>query len=256
MFGIRFTVATYNLWATARWPEREAALRAFAGAIQPDILAVQELRPQTQAVLDEALADHARVDDSFAGWTQEGNVYWRADLFEKIAHGAEDVGIKEPLRRLFWVRLRPKGLDRAPGGLPETLLFSTAHFTWPGHPDEVGTGVNPRPEQARRAVAALERLAAPGEPVFIVGDFNEETHVARVLRDAGYRDSFRGRPPVPTHPAIPTARGTPQVIDWQFYRGPVRSMVSEVVEFYHGDLAPSDHKAVLAAYELLPMNSS
>lgn len=256
MFAIRFTVATYNLWATARWPEREAALRAFAAEIAPDILAVQELRPQTQAVLDEALPAHTRVDDPFPGWTQEGNVYWRADLFEKVAHGAEDVGIKEPLRRLFWVRLRLKGWDGRGRGLPETLLVSTAHFTWPGHPDEVNTGVNPRPEQARRAVAALERLAAPGEPVLIVGDFNEETHVVRVLKGAGYRDCFRGCPPPATHPAIPTAKGTPQVIDWQFYRGPVRSLVSEVVEFYHKDLAPSDHKAVLAAYELLPTNAS
>ena len=77
MFGIRFTVATYNLWAMARWPEREAALRAFAGAVQPDILAVQELRPQTQAVLDEVLADHAWFYDSFAGWTQEERVLAR-----------------------------------------------------------------------------------------------------------------------------------------------------------------------------------
>ena len=118
-------------------------------------------------------------------------MYWRADLFEKIVHGAEDVGIKVPRRGAsFGCACAPRS-DRAPGG-GQTLLFLMADFTWPGHPDEVGTGVNPRPEQARRAVAALERLAAPGEPVFIVGDFNEETHVAGACETQGIATPFGG----------------------------------------------------------------
>lgn len=242
MAALRFSLVTYNLWATARWPEREPALRKFAQEIAPDVLAVQEFRPETQAVLDEELTRHERVQDPFEGWTREGNIYWRADLFDLVEYGAEDVEIKEPLRRLFWTRLRARDSGK-------TLVVSTAHFTWPGHKDEVETGVNPRPQQAGRAAQALDRIARETEPVFIVGDFNEPTHVVRTLRNAGFKDSFRGNPHHPTHPAIPTAKGTHQVLDWQFYRGPVRVMASEVVEFFEGDLAPSDHKPVLAVYE-------
>jgi len=240
--GLRFSFVTYNLWNTERWPEREPALRGFLREIAPDILAVQELRAETRLVLDEELSGHRRVDDPFEGWTREGNIYWSDDLFELVEYGAEDVGIKERFRRLFWVRLRAKDTGR-------TLVASTAHFTWSGHKDEVETFVNPRPVQAQRAAEALARIAPGDEPVFIVGDFNESTHVVRVLRAGGFKDSFRGAAK-PTHPAVPTAKGTPQVLDWQFYRGPVRVMASEVIDFFAGDIAPSDHKPVLTVYEI------
>src|SRR5690606_13074408 len=100
----RFSLVTYNLWGTNRWPDREPALRSFLETMYPDILAVQELREQTRQVLDETLDRHARVDDPFEGWTREGNIYWRTDLFQMAEYGAEEIEIKEPLRRLFWVR--------------------------------------------------------------------------------------------------------------------------------------------------------
>jgi hypothetical protein len=64
----------------------------------------------------------------------------------------------------------------------------------------------------------------------------------------------------PTHPAAPTARpapnwrsthDTPVVIDWQFHRGAVEPVVSEVVDYFHDELAPSDHKPIITAYRLV-----
>src|SRR5690606_37395704 len=131
----RFVVATYNIWGVNRWPEREVALRGVLQDVRPDILALQEFRPETRDVIDEELHDFERVDDPFEGWTREGNVYWYKGLFDKVEYGAEDIGILETFRRLFWVRLRIVGTDR-------TLVVATAHYTWTGHKVERETHVN------------------------------------------------------------------------------------------------------------------
>ena len=65
-------------------------------------------------------------------------------------------------------------------------------------------------------------------------------------------DSFQalGRVPLPT--VVPIVRaGTPATIDWIFHRGPLRPMTSEAPDFRYGDIAPSDHKPVLATYRLV-----
>lgn len=85
-----------------------------------------------------------------------------------------------------------------------------------------------------------------------MGDLNDSANVIRRLRAADYVDSFTasGSPLAPTHPARPTANGTPQVLDWQFHRGPIRAMTSHVGEWFLDELAPSDHKPVVATYGL------
>ena len=241
----RFLLGTYNLWATNRWPERAEPLRSFLKTTFPDVLALQELRPETRQLLDETLDRHTRVEDPFEGWIREGNIYWRTDLFEQLEYGAEAIEIKEPLRRLFWVRLRHKS-----SGV--RLLVATAHLTWQGHPDEVQHHINPRPRQAALAAEALERLAKGVDGVFFVGDFNEATNAINVLRRAGFKDTFRDRGVLQptTHPAFSTPRSVPQVLDWQLYRGAVRVLAAEVVDFFAGEMAPSDHKPLLVVYEV------
>ena len=129
MFPTRLSIVTYNLWNTVRWPVREAALKQFVDLFQPDILCLQELRAETQSFLDQALPQHQRVADDLPGWTCESNIYWRSDLLEGVDHGAEDVGMLEEHRRLFWVRLQVRQPAR-------TIFVSTAHFTYQGHPKE------------------------------------------------------------------------------------------------------------------------
>ena len=240
----RFVVCTYNIWASNRWPEREAALRSFLDHHRPDILCLQELRPETRAVIDAVLNTHRRVDDPFEGWIRESNIYWNLDLFTRVEHGAEDIGMFEEKRRLFWARLQP-----AAEGMP-TVFIGTAHYTWSGNAQEKDGGVNPRYEQAQRTVEALNRLAPEAEPLIFMGDLNDYIHPLRILREGGLTDSFRalGRVPVPTIPAVPTANGTPQCIDWMLHRGPIHPMATGVVDFYTEDIAPSDHKPVITTY--------
>lgn len=245
-------VMTYNLWGTNLWPQREPALRALFATRDADLIAVQELSAETRDVLDDMLPNHRRVEDSFAGWTSSSNLWWRTDLFTMRDHGAHDIGARKT-RRLFWVRLTPAG-----GGPP--LLFATAHYTWPGDEQEERTGVNPRIAQARRTVAALDELAADG-PCLFVGDLNDHHHPVHVLRKAGFQDSFTalGRSGSPTSPVLPLIarpegddppKDIPKVIDFQFSRGPIRVRTSEVVQYFHHGVAPSDHRPVVATYSL------
>lgn len=257
---MRFIATTHNLWGRHRWPEREPALRAFLRMRSTDLYAVQELRPATRSVIDEELADHDRVDDSFAGWAEEGNIWWDRRRFDYLEHGAEDIGLtagtSRGLRRLFWVRLRPAG------GFPN-IVVATAHFCYPGNAQEIADHINPRIAQSQAVLSALSEIAEDGSPGLFMGDLNEAWHTLRVLRAGGLTDSFsalRLQPP-PTCPVGPARFGdpaesdptgdcAPRVIDFQLHRGPVRPLMCEVIDFFEGDLAPSDHRPVATAYAL------
>jgi exonuclease III len=251
MFPIRLSLVTYNLWNTQRWPERAPALKQFVEVYYPDVLCLQELRVETQSFLDGVLARHCRVHDALPGWTCESNIYWNADLLEELAHGAEDVGILEQHRRLFWVRLQPKGTER-------TIFVSTAHFTYQGNPREWETGLSPRVAQARRTVEALQRLVRQGEPAFFMGDLNDGVNPPRILRQAGYVQCFAalGQLSPPTCPCVPTKNLDigiylgDQTLDWLVANERARPVAAQVPHCFHGDIAPSDHWPVLAVYEI------
>lgn len=244
---LRFVVCTYNLWKAYRWPERQEPLRQFLQDHRPDILCLQELCPDTRDLIDQTLDSHQRVEDPFAGWLHEGNIYWNRELFSLLSYGAEEIGLLEPLRRLFWVRLRP-WITEAPD-----LLVTTAHYTWPGNALEQANMVNIRTTQAANTIEALERLAEPSEPLLFMGDLNDYYHPLRVLREGGLIDSFTGLGRIPqiTRPVLPTSRHTPEVVDWILHRGPLRPMTSEAVDFYIGDIAPSDHKPIVVTYRMV-----
>lgn len=245
---MRIVVMTHNLWADNRWPEREPALRALLRTRRPDVYAVQELRPATRDVIDSELPGHHRVEDDERGWSHESSIWWDAGLFTEVEHGALDIGIGVDEvhrdRRLFWVRLADR--DGA------TIIVSTAHFCFPGTRCELEEHVNPRIAQSEAAGAALAELGAPGEPVLFMGDLNESWHVLRLLHAAGLSDSYSalGIVPPPTWPTVPTwpQPTAPWVIDFQFHRGRIRALTTEVVDFFHGDIAPSDHKPVVTTY--------
>lgn len=245
---MRLVVMTHNIWADYRWPEREPALRALLRIRRPDIYAVQELRPATRAVIDDELPGHARVEDDDRGWSHESCIWWDRTRFTELEHGTRDIGLGvdefHQHRRLFWVRLIN------PEGLP--FLVTTAHFTYPGTKREIEEHINPRIAQSHAAAAALHDLASPDEPVLFMGDLNEAWHVLRILGEAGFTDSFSalGVVPAATWPTVPTwpSVSAPWVIDFQFHRGPIRVLTSEVVDFFAGDIAPSDHKPVVTTY--------
>lgn len=251
MFPTRLSLATYNLWNDTRWSQRKPALKRFLELFQPDILCLQELRAVTQSFLDETLPQHQRVHDELPGWTCEGNIYWHSDLLEEVEHGAEDIGILEEDRRLFWARLNLKGQDR-------TIFVGTAHFTYQGHPHERETGESPRVRQSQRTVEVLQKLVKEDEPAFFMGDLNDPLHPSLILHDAGYISCFAtlGIPCPSTFPCLPTKNVSPgtivmnQTIDWIVANQHARPLAAQVPHCYYDDVAPSDHWPVLAIYEI------
>jgi endonuclease/exonuclease/phosphatase family metal-dependent hydrolase len=247
----RFTAMSLNVWNTQRWPAREAPLRSLLTR-RPDVLCVQELRPPVEEVISSALSGHARITTDEPAWTVEGNIWWDADRFALLAHGAAPFGAIEPDRRLLWVRLRHAGTG-------EALVVANVHLTWLGGSDEVTTGVNPRLAQTQQVVGLLDEVAGDG-PCLIMGDLNDPAVPARVLRDAGFSDAWSalGVVPAATFPAFPLStegsRRPPHLpastLDWQFHRGAVAPQMTEVVDQPWRGIAPSDHRPVLTLYRL------
>lgn len=251
MIPTRLSIVTYNIWLTERWPARAPALERFLSLFAPDILCVQELQRPTQEFLDRLLKGHARVRDSFPGWTNESNIYWSDAMFEEIEHGAAQVGHLEPERRLFWARLRVKSSK-------QSIFVSTAHLTSPKHADETETGVSPRVKQLKRIAEALGWLVREGEPAFFMGDMNDAYHPQRVLAKAGFTSCFAalGMQSPPTFHCYPTAGiepGAPTVteaIDLIVANEHARALAASVPQCYAEGLAPSDHWPVQAIYQL------
>ena len=245
MAPFTFVAHTYNLWGTDRWTERRPSLERFLELHRPDVLCTQELTPEACDLISGTLPAMSRIDDPFEGWTREGNIFWNTDLFDVEEHGNADIGILVFPRRLFWARLRVK-----PTGT--TVLVATAHFDWIGNPRELTERINVRVEQAERTVEILDRLAHDEEPVLFMGDLNDDSHPLMVLREAGFTDSFMalGQTPVATHPALPMADCPPRIYDWMLHRGPIRPILTVVVDAYVGDLPGSDHKPVATTYRV------
>lgn len=257
MGPVTFVAMTYNVWGETYAEPRRPALTGLLRTRPPDLLAVQELRGWSRSVIDATLAGHERVRDDFGGWERQSNLWWRRDLFRAVDHGASEVGILAEDARLFWVRLRTTVQPA------RELVFSTAHLTWPGHPDERADGVNRRTAQAEAVVAELDWLAGADACIFTV-DINDIGAPLWVLGNAGYLDSFSalGRLSPPTHPVQPLPhtdqRGTrlsplmspAKAIDWLFSRGPLTVRSSEVVEFFLAGHAASDHRPVVGTYTL------
>jgi endonuclease/exonuclease/phosphatase family metal-dependent hydrolase len=244
---------TYNLWGDTHASQREPALRQFLRTRQPDLLATQELRPWSRAVVDEELNRCSRVHDSFEGWSHQSNLWWRDSLFECLDFGADDVGILDKNARLFWVRLRLLATGA-------TLVFATAHLTYPGHADERSDGISRRTGQAARIVERLRQIASQDSACVFTTDINDIGPANWEFGNGGFLDSFTvlGQHSPVTHPVVPMpftsqvgTRLSPlaspaKAIDWIFLRGDIACRSSEVADYFFEASAPSDHKAVLA----------
>ena len=248
---LRLSLITYNVWLTERWPARAPALQRFLTLFAPDVLCLQELQRETQEFLDRVLGDCARVQDPFAGWTNESNIYWKKALFEELEHGAEDIGHLEAERRMFWTRLQSKS--------SRTIIFvATAHLTSPRYGEESETGVSPRVRQLKRIADQLTRRVREGEPAFFMGDMNDAWHPQRILLQAGFVSCFAalGMQSPPTFQCYPTADVNPgertitEAIDLIAANKYARAIAASVPQCYAEGLAPSDHWPVQAIYEV------
>src|SRR5699024_10914636 len=128
---------------------------------------VQELHPDSTAVIDRALPGHDRVHGEEPGWKTRSNLWWNRDLFDLQEHGATDVGILHEDSLLFWAKLRSTVAPTAP-----VLTLASAHLTFPGHPVERETDRSPRTEQATAVGEALLELNVDGATLLCI-DIND-----------------------------------------------------------------------------------
>ena len=263
-----FSLMTYNLWKTqgkaTAWEVRRPILLNQLKKLDPDVLLDHELCPDIHDCIMEALPNHNYVTDpSVTGWAVEGNIYYRRSVFSEIEHGAEDIHQEEENRRLFWIRLQ------VDDNTQQTLFFSTAHFTWQGHPKERESDINLRKVQSKNTIGCLEQLKQDNQVQFFGGDLNESFWPKRILEGAGFIDCFSalGLPCIPTHPNRSSLAheevNADAALDWLFAKGHnVKPLLASVIknmtglssddpdERYRLAVVPSDHCPVLSVYRI------
>jgi endonuclease/exonuclease/phosphatase family metal-dependent hydrolase len=245
----RLIVATLNIRNLAdRWDERLPLLLADMGALQPDVIGLQEVVfPMQQDRLIGA-AGEGRYE-SLRGWA--GRPEYGNAILVRAPLAASDVERLDLGRNRSALRARlapAAGLD---------LLVAVTHL------HHVPADEAVRDEQAQ---ALLEWLAAapPSSAQVVVGDFNAEPDepAAARMRAAGYRSAFaeaNGADPAVTWPSGLVAPamdtdGVPGCLDYVWLLGDVR-VESARLAFDRpavGDatLYPSDHIGIAAKLQI------
>lgn len=269
----RISVMTFNMREfnnyPPNWPHRRLPMLQCLTTFTPDILCVHELHPLFHDVIVEALPCHAYVQDSFPGWQNESNIYWNSNLFNLLEYGITDIGMMEPLRRLFWVLLQIKAPKQTIRECQtserintQKILVATAHYTWEGHVEELTTNVNLRKQQAQRTAAALHSLQSkfndPHLAMLFMGDLNENFHPRRILSEAGFIDCFSALllPAPSTHPQRPSLPHedslTDCTLDWIMQNNYARPILAAVLRnlLCIGEYSVSDHCPLMCMYEI------
>ena len=245
----RLHVATFNILNLAdRWPERLPLILADMAALQPDLLALQEVVyvMQQDRLIGAAGEGRYAAIRGWAGRPEYGN----------------SLLVKEPLTGTDVERLEltmGRSAHRSVVALPNgaTLLVVVTHLHH---------AVDAAAERDAQAAAILEWLAgAPAADATIaMGDFNADPREPAYARmaAAGFRSAYadaNGTEPAVTWPSGLQAPamdtdGDPDCLDYIWVRGAVR-VVDARLAFDRPDpedptLYPSDHLGISAHLEI------
>lgn len=245
----RLHVATLNIRNLAdRWPERLPLLLADMAALQPDLLALQEvIFPMHQDRLIGAAGEGRYAEArAWAGRPESGNsLLVREPL---VADGVErlDLGLD---------RAALRAMVRLPGGEGALVVVTHLHHKVEGAPE--------RDDQASQLLEWLVD-APPAAAHVVMGDFNADPGEPAIdrIRAQGYRSAYaeaNGTEPPVTWPSGIQAPGMdtdgdPACLDYIWVRGAVgvRSARLEFDRAHPDDptLYPSDHFGLSAHLEL------
>ena len=235
-------VATLNIRNIAdRWPERIPLLLADMGALQPDLIGLQEVVFAVQQDRILGASGEARYESrrGWAGRPEYGNA----------------VLVRQPLRADDGDRLdlnyRRSAL-RVPVSLPGGRLDFVVTHLHHEVPDEAM-----RAEQTGKLTAWLEDITWP---LVVVGDFNAEPNepTYQQMLDAGFTSAFKaanGAEPDVTWPSGIKAPGMdtdggPGCLDYIWVRGPIKvescGLAFDRPAVHDATLYPSDHLGLSA----------
>jgi endonuclease/exonuclease/phosphatase family metal-dependent hydrolase len=245
----RLHVATLNILNLAdRWPERLPLILADMAALQPDLIALQEVVyvMQQDRLIGAAGEGRYEAIRGWAGRPEFGNsLLVRSPL---AAHDPErlDLGLGRSALRA--------DMD-LPGGSSALIVVTHLHH--------LGADEAARDEQTAALIDWLEQ-AATHPATIAMGDFNAdpgEPTYAR-MHAAGFRSAFaeaNGQDPAVTWPSGLQAPamdtdGVPECLDYIWVRGEVR-VLSARLAFDRPDpedptLYPSDHFGISATLEI------
>jgi endonuclease/exonuclease/phosphatase family metal-dependent hydrolase len=245
----RLHVATLNILNLAdRWAERLPLILADMGALQPDLLGLQECVyvMQQDRLIGAAGEGRYGVARGWAGRPEYGN----------------SLLVREPLAAAEEDRL-DLGLDRAAHRAVIALPGGTSVLVVVTHLHHLGPDESVRDEQARQLLEWLT-TAPPTDAQIVMGDFNAdpaEPAVARMLTNE-FRSAYaeaNGSDPVVTWPSGLQAPamdtdGSPECLDYIWIRGDVR-VASARLAFDRPaaedpTLYPSDHLGIAAHLEI------
>lgn len=189
-FNIRLDVASDSVNA---WPNRRDDVGLMLRYYAPDLIGMQEVRPNQLADLRRMLAGYGQVgvgrdDGRSAG--EHCPIFYNGRRFELVRHGDFALGPDTKAfgrkawdasypRMATWVVVR----DKASGRL---LAYVNTHLD--------NDGQKARVEGIRLVVAEMGRLA-PGLPLIVTGDFNcTGQEPLQVLRSAGMANTREASP--------------------------------------------------------------
>jgi endonuclease/exonuclease/phosphatase family metal-dependent hydrolase len=245
----RLHVATLNILNLAdRWPERQGLIYADMAALQPDLLALQEVVyvMQQDRLIGAAGEGTYVAVRGWAGRPEYGNSLLVRDGIEVDDYERLDLGRDRAAHR---IRV---GL---PGGATAVMVVTHFHHPPGAHAE--------RDEQARDLLAWVDR-SPQADVTIMAGDFNAdplEPAYARIVA-AGFRSAHReanGTEPVRTWPSGLVAPamdtdGEPDCLDYIWLRGSARvtdcRLVFDRPDPVDPTLFPSDHLGVAAHLEI------
>ncbi len=245
----RLHVATLNIRNLAdRWPERLPLLLADMAALQPDVLALQEViypMQQDRLIGAAGVGRYAEVR-GWAGRPEYGNSLLVREPF--VAGSGERIEL---------------GLDRAAHRVTVPLANESVALIVVTHLHHPASGWAERDAQASRLLEWLDGAPATAFRV-VMGDFNAKPSepAAERIRAHGYRSAYaeaNGNDPAVTWPSGIQAPGmdtdgAPECLDYIWVRGDVRVASARLV-FDRPDpddrtLYPSDHLGISAWLEV------
>lgn len=252
-FNVRRSLPAYPPHAPDAWFTRVPAVQAVLRAHLPELVALQEMLPEQQHPVQDALGgSHVLL----GGGRDAGGRGERCLL----AVDTDRFGIERWQQR--WLSPTPEVVgSKRPGELwPRTavsadLVDRRTGVAWRA----VATHLDPWPERTRlRQLAVLQQLHLGwGGPLLLLGDMNAAAGRSRTwdaARAGGLRDVLPPGAPGSYHRYRDPGPRTPR-LDWILCSGPVRVVDARVLTERPRGVWASDHFPVLAALEHDPAAS-
>jgi len=265
------SIMTYNLKFASptfepSWEVRREMQVDLIKQYSPDIIGTQEgLKEQVDYLMDN-LEEYVVIGEGRKGGDDDEHmaIFFKKDKFRlremgsfQLSETPEVIGSGPEVnpRMVTWIRLafitRPEAGEPGPysqnyrghwENTQEIYVFNTHFFTRRGH----------QLEQLNAARLIMERIGAldrfgswtKERPLFLMGDFNSKVGGKVYQTFVGDKDS---NDPNLLKDSLEEGYG----IDWILYKGNVKVLHHEVVDYNVDGAYPSDHKPIVGEFQLL-----